>query len=200
MQTSSKNTLSELGIVVLRQFITPEQMTLCREYLQSVKDRYANRVGLSSEYIENDQHHPDTFSFYSPLCTEVLLLKVLPEVEVLAGIKLVPSYSYARTYYQGSFLEKHTDRRCSQFGISICLDKDGPEWPLVIIDKGGQSHSVELSCGDAVMFLGMQLEHYRDKYVGRSQTQIFLFYMPQDDSLSNLYFDRRPSLGSLPAK
>lgn len=200
MQISSPNSFNELGLLVLRDFIPHDALSLCRDYLQSVKERYAKTLGQASDFIENDEHHPNTFSFYSPLCTEVLLLKMLPKVERLAGVKLVPSYSYARTYYQGSFLEKHTDRRCSQFGISICLDRDEPDWPLVIIDRTAQARSIDLDRGDAVMFLGMQLEHYRDKFSGRAQTQIFLFYVAQNDSNSQFYFDRRPSLGSSPAK
>jgi hypothetical protein len=200
MQITSPNSLNELGIAVMRNFVSTDALSLCWDYLQSTKERYAKRQGLPSEFIQNDRHHPDTFSFYSPLCTEVLLLQKLPEVEALAGVKLVPSYSYARTYYHGSYLERHTDRRCSHFGISICLDKDEHDWPLVIIDRTGQPRSIELDRGDAVMFLGMQLEHYRDKFAGRAQTQIFMFYMPQDDSLSQFYFDRRASLGAPPAK
>ena len=199
MHPSLPDQLTELGIAVMPGLLTAEMRSLCKEYLWSVKQRYAQRLGADPAFLENDRHHPDTFSFYSPLCTEVLLLNLLPTIEQVARVPLVPSYSYARTYYRNSFLEKHTDRRCSQFGISICLDKDEHDWPLVITDKTGQDRSIELGPGDAVMFLGMQLEHYRATFEGTAQTQIFLFYMPQNDALSHLYFDRRPSLGALPA-
>lgn len=199
MQKSLPEQFKELGIAVMPELLTAETRSLCKEYLRSVKHRYAQGIGADPEFLENDRHHPDTFSFYSPLCTEVLLMNLLPALETIVGVPLVPSYSYARTYYRNSFLEKHTDRRCSEFGISICLDKDEQDWPLIITDKTGQQRSIELKPGDAVMFLGMQLEHYRTTFEGAAQTQIFLFYMPHNDSLSHLYFDRRPSLGALPA-
>ena len=190
----------ETGMVILKNFLTPDAISQCRIYLHSTKKKYAYGVGEEHEFIQNDRHHPDTFSFYSPLCAEVLLLNVLPKVEDIAGIKLVPSYSYARTYYRGSFLTKHTDRKCSHFGISICVEKDGHDWPLFIIDKTGKLQRVELEPGDSVMFQGMQLEHYREKFAGVAQTQIFLFYVPEDERFTEFYFDRRRSLGALPAR
>ena len=41
---------------------------------------------------------------------ETLMMKVLPKMEKETGLKLLPTYSYARTYKKGDILKRHKDR------------------------------------------------------------------------------------------
>ncbi len=189
---------NEEGLLVIRNFITEKHRALILRYLNTVKDKYKKHHGLTEQRVENDKHHPNTFSFYSPLCTEVFLLNLLPKSEDRIGVKLVPSYSYARIYYNGSKLERHTDRAHSKYGISVCLEKDNSSWPLVVIDRLGKEQQINLEAGDAVIFCGMELEHYRDMLEGEFQTQMFLFYMPAELSDQEQFLDGRGSLGIPP--
>jgi len=188
------------GLTVIPKLLSEQHIKLCLNYLEVIKERYKSSRGLTGDMIENDKHHPKTFSYYSPLCTEVLLLKLRPEIEKIVNAKLVPSFSYARIYFTGSELERHVDRKHAKFGISICLDKDEIDWPLVIIDHQQREQEINLSKGDAVIFKGMELEHYRNKFEGRFQTQMFLFYMPESTTDASKFLDGRSSLGVQPAK
>ncbi|MFS1899200.1 hypothetical protein BCU22_019195 [Vibrio cyclitrophicus] len=189
---------NEEGLLVIRNFITEKHIVLILRYLNIVKDKYKKHHALTEKRVENDKYHPNTFSFYSPLCTEVFLLDSLAKVEARVGVKLVPSYSYARIYYNGSNLERHTDRACSEYGISVCLEKDNSSWPLIVIDRCGKEQQINLEVGDAVIFCGMELEHYRDILEGEFHTQMFLFYMPAELSDQEQFLDGRGSLGIPP--
>ena len=47
-----------------------------------------------------DQQVPNTYSHYADLAMETLLMKTLPIMEKKTGLKLNPTYSYARIYKQ----------------------------------------------------------------------------------------------------
>jgi len=183
------------GISIVRGFLSKDQRDLILNYLFAAREKYRQTNRLPEGKLVNDEHHPNTFSFYSPLCGEVMLLHLLPFVERITGQKLIPSFSYARTYYKGSNLDRHTDRARASIGITVCLEKSTSEWPLIIIDKEGLEVQVNLDVMDAVIFKGMELEHYRNELKSESQTQIFFFYvLDGEDS----YFDGRDSLGFSP--
>ena len=45
-----------------------------------------------------DQQVPNTYSHYGDPVMETLMMKVLPRMEKETGLKLLPTYSYARIY------------------------------------------------------------------------------------------------------
>ena len=53
---------------------------------------------------------------------------------------------------------------------------------------------MELEPGDAVLYRGMVLEHWRDPYEGVRAAQVFLHYVDQDGPHAEWKFDKRPSL------
>lgn len=196
----NRHNFFETGLTVVPKLLSDQDRKLCLNYLEVIKERYKKARGLTGGMVENDKHHPKTFSYYSPLCTEVFLLKLRSEIEKVVSNKLVPSFSYARIYYKGSELERHVDRKHAKFGVSICLDRDQFDWPLVIQDRLGREQEINLSIGDAVIFKGMELEHYRKKFEGNFQTQMFLFYMPAETTDASKFLDGRTSLGVQPTK
>ena len=196
--TEENAVFSELGCAVIKNFVPKELLNACCDYLEVIKNDHLQKIDSKDPFPENDKFHPKTFSYYAPLCTEVVLTNSIGKIEKVTGDSVVPSFSYARTYYNGSELERHTDRNGANYGVSICIDKDGNDWPLHIIDRDGTNHAVELDRGDAVVFCGMELEHWRNKFEGVFQTQIFLFYVSEDLEQSN-YFDGRSALGNPPA-
>ena len=53
--------------------------------------------------VWNDEQVPNTYSHYSDLAMETLLQEVKPIMEKHTGIKLSPTYSYARIYKNGVY-------------------------------------------------------------------------------------------------
>ena len=64
---------------------------------------------------------------------ETLLLACQPKMEKLTGIKLNPTYSYARIYKMGDELKRHKDRFSCE--ISTTMNLGGDEWPIYLEAK-----------------------------------------------------------------
>lgn len=136
----------------------------------------------------------NTFARYSPLMMEALSVWLQPKIEEAVNMKLYPTYSYARIYYQGSELQKHFDRESSEVTVSVCLQKD-VDWPLYVKNSEGTIHQIDLEVGDLGIYCGRKHEHWRDPLPGKKQIQAFLQYVDANGASSWLKWDTRPVLG-----
>lgn len=89
---------------------------------------------------------------------ETLQERIWPVVEQIAGEELIPTYSYARLYSNGDVLKKHTDRPACEVSMTIQLGRSHHySWPIYM---GNQRF--DLAEGDAVLYSGCDIEHWRD--------------------------------------
>jgi hypothetical protein len=137
----------------------------------------------------------NSFARYAPLMFEALSVKLLPLVEEAVGMKLWPSYSFARIYYTGSELQKHVDRPSSEITISVCITHDDTNWPLKIQGTDKQIHEIFLNVGDLVIYSGRKNMHWRDPFQGTKQIQAFLQYVDANGPDAWLKWDSKPKLG-----
>ena len=157
----------------------------------------------------NDKQVPNTYAVYSDLLMETLLSKLTPYMEENTKLKLSPNYSFARIYKEGDVLERHNDRFSCE--ISTTLNLGGDPWPIYISTKENvgipdnkkifwkskaKGTKIDLKPGDMLIYRGMELEHWRNKFKGKSCGQVFLHYnnLATKGSDKNIY-DRRPHLG-----
>ena len=164
---------------------------------------------FTTEYgVWNDEQVPNTYSHYADTAMETLLLAVQPKMEKLTGLKLNPTYSYARIYKRGDVLHRHKDRFSCE--ISTTMNLGGDPWPIYIEanknvgtpDKGfpaqtnNKGSKVILKPGDMLVYKGMILEHWREVFLGNDCAQVFLHYndIKSKDAQKNI-FDSRPHLG-----
>jgi len=150
--------------------------------------------------IWTDEQVPNTYSHYSDIAMETLLVKVHPIMQKLTGLKLTPNYSYARIYKKGDILKRHKDRFSCE--ISTTLNLGGDSWPIYLEPSGKENQKgikVDLQQGDMLVYKGNELEHWRESFEGIDCCQVFLHYnnVATKGSNENL-FDKRPHLG-LPA-
>lgn len=136
----------------------------------------------------------NTFARYSPLMMEALSVLVQPQIEAAVGMKLFPTYSYARIYYEGSELQRHFDRPSSEVTVSVCLEKE-VDWPLYVKNADGVVHAINLEVGDLGIYSGRKHEHWRDPLVGKRHVQAFLQYVNAEGEDAWLKNDTRPCLG-----
>ena len=104
---------------VIRQAISKDLASFIANYFSMQKQVYdtcrAARYFSPFETIlgyyeaENEQI-PNTYSQYSNMAMETLLLKCQPDMEKATGLKLYPAYTYARIYKKGDELKRHKDR------------------------------------------------------------------------------------------
>ncbi len=137
-----------------------------------------------------DHMFPDTFAVYGDTAMDNLIAFLKKKVETQTKLKLVESYSYARLYKKGDELHKHTDRKgCA---VSLTINLGGDKWPIFLLDKKGISTSISLNPGDAVLYQGRDLPHWREKFKGKICGQLFLHYTLPD--AQHLY-DTRKHIG-----
>jgi hypothetical protein len=150
--------------------------------------------------IWNDQQVPNTYSHYADLAMETLLEKVKPVMEKHTGLKLSPTYSYARIYKPGDVLHRHKDRYSCE--ISTTLNLGGDNWPIYLDPTGREKQAgikIELKPGDMLIYSGCDLEHWREEFAGKECGQVFLHYNKTGSKMAKENaLDKRPILG-LPA-
>jgi hypothetical protein len=57
-------------------------------------------------------------------------------------------------------------------------------------------NKVDMQIGDAVLYKGMEVEHWREKYTeGQWQAQVFLHYVDANGLYADQKYDGRKSLG-----
>ena len=146
--------------------------------------------GFSQEWgYYKDPQVVNTYSIYSDLVMEQLLIKLKPKIEKIIGVKLIENYSYARLYKKYDILKKHKDRYSCEF--SATLNLGGDKWPIHLTSNN-KNIKVNLNPGDMLIYKGCELEHWRDPFLGNICGQVFLHYNSNDDKNK---WDNRPCLG-----
>ena len=167
---------------------------------------FENIIG---HYESRDEQIPDTYSQYANMAMETLLLKCQPVMEKATGLKLYPAYTYARIYKKGDELKRHKDRFSCE--ISTTMNLGGDDWPIylspnenvgapdgknITTASKAKGVKVDLKPGDMLVYRGVELEHWREKFKGKECVQVFLHYNNRKTpGAKDNMFDRRPHLG-----
>ena len=189
---------------VLKQAISPELAKFVYSYF--LNKRNTARFLFDQKYLSpynteygvwNDEQVPNTYSHYSDMAMETLLQTLNPKMESETGLKLYPTYSYARIYKKGDILARHKDRYSCE--VSTTLNLGGESWPIYLdpTGKSGQSGiKIDLKPGDMLIYSGCDLEHWRNSFNGENCGQVFLHYNKDGSKMSEENkFDKRPFLG-----
>jgi hypothetical protein len=107
--------------VHLKDFLDDQN---CAELTQILKQ--AVKDGLT----EKDSQCPKSQAVHGHPTFDKLLEDLLPHFETASGLKLLPTYSYARLYAPGEELTKHTDRPACEISATVTLGFDGKVWSI----------------------------------------------------------------------
>jgi predicted 2-oxoglutarate/Fe(II)-dependent dioxygenase YbiX len=147
----------------------------------------------------NDDQCPLSQAVHGAEAFDKLLEYLTPHFEKASGLKLFPTYSYARLYNtNGEELKNHRDRPACEISGTITLGFDGDVWPIYMGDNEDKSNAneIKMSIGDAVMYRGCDKYHWREPYTeGKWQAQVFVHYVNQDGPHAEWKYDKRESLG-----
>jgi hypothetical protein len=148
-------------------------------------------------YDEQVNSSPSAYADYN---TEKLLTTLQPILEQITGLSLFPTYSYYRLYGHGAELKRHCDRPACEISLSINLGQDPPTpWPLWV-RYSGESYGAELLPGDALLYRGIECEHWRDPFPGNQAAQVFLHYVDANGPHALWKYDKRPRLNNIASK
>lgn len=142
-----------------------------------------------AQKLKGDEQAPNSHSKYNYLPFLELLCEKTQEISSIIEETVLPTYSYARVYLNGSILERHKDRDACEVSLTVHLDSDA-SWPIYIQTPSGEERSVILNPGDAMLYLGKVADHWRDQYSGKFYTQTFLHYVRSRGDCSYAYFDK----------
>ncbi len=132
-------------------------------------------------------------SAYAFVDFERLLKDLRPTFEQVTGKRLIPTYSYARKYVKDEVLHNHTDRPACEISATITLGYGSKSWPIFMGNHDKTiSSEVQLDVGDAVVYKGEQIHHWRDPFDGDWQVQVFLHYVDADGPNVEWAYDKRP--------
>ena len=169
----------------IENFLSKEEIELLNLYCEmkhrvNLKDFNKNQI---SESIPNS-------SFYGDPLMESLMLSKKSLVEKETGKKLLATYSYWRMYTKYSDLKKHKDRPSCEISATINIGSDGTDWPIYM-----EGDPIFLKPGDAAIYLGCELEHYREEFKGDWCAQVFMHYVDAEGNNKSFEKDNRPYWG-----
>lgn len=180
----------EKGYVHLKDFLHKDS---CKELASELK-----RLVNENKTVKDEQC-PKSQAIHGTVTFDKLLQDLTPHFEQASGLKLFPTYSYARLYNtQGEVLENHRDRPACEISATLTLDFEGDVWPIYMGANEDKSNATEvkMKIGDAVMYRGCDIYHWREAYKeGKWQAQVFLHYVDQNGPHAEWKYDKRESLG-----
>lgn len=185
-----ENDFEKNSYVVIKNFLHEEILSAHYTYFLEL---YKNKkLEIDNNQVIGNAYTRDDVVF------DTLLSKMAPLISKIVGKELWPTYAFCRLYKYGEKLEKHTDRKACEYSASITLgfNNNGKIWPI-FLENDGKKIKFKLDVGEALIYKGRDLPHWRKKFKGDHQAQLFLHYVDSNGPYKNFVFDGRPGLNSL---
>lgn len=171
------------GFLVIKNFITKKRAKdLSGKFIQYCKE--------NPNECCSDPQVPNTPAKHNYIPFLELLCEKNSEISKVLGEFVLPTYSYSRIYKNGDVLKRHTDRDACEISLTIHLNGD-EQWEIFLEDLTGKIQSIILNPGDALLYNGCDVFHWRKEYTGKFYSQVFLHYVKSKGSKNQCYFDRR---------
>jgi len=169
---------------VIKNFLSQDEADLLSIYCE-----IKHRTNISSfDTVQND--NGDTYFYGDPLM-DSLMLKKKKLMEKHTGRKLLPTYAFWRCYKKYADLKKHTDRDGCEISVTVNIKGDGTPWPILM-----NGDALNLEPGDAAIYLGCELDHWREEFKGDYQLQTFLHYVDAEGKNKEHFMDKRQYWGT----
>ena len=153
---------------LIKNFLTKEEIVLLTDYC-----RIKHRTNFDSfDFIQNNSG--DTYFYGDPLM-ESLMINKLELMQKETGMELLPTYAFWRMYTQNVDLKKHKDRPSCEISATVMIGSDGTQWPIYM-----EGTEINLEPGDAAIYLGCEVEHWREEFKGDWHAQTFLHYVDKN--------------------
>lgn len=152
---------------------------------------------------------PNTHSKYGDFLMEALLLHFHPLIETAIDARLLPTYSYYRVYKKGDILKPHTDRKACEVSATVAFGwPNSTVWPFKLANNKEYSQQeacslsadephieVLLNPGDALIYAGPLVKHWREPLESATYAQAFFHYVYAEGANAALKFDGRAAIG-----
>ena len=156
----------KLGYVVLKNLVPTADLSRLYQYT-------LENMGRGNL---DDGQVPGSPSFYQDREVVKLQKKLLPALEAAIDMQLLPVFSYHRVYRKGAILRAHKDSSRAEISASINLGQRGEPWDLWLLDYEENPHKVTLAPGDALLYNGLNLCHWRGKLTASDFVSQIMFH------------------------
>jgi hypothetical protein len=186
------NSFQSEGFVKVTEFFDLPTISLVSEYFENKLAR-----GEIDIVPQNDPAFDSTaIGYYADPLAEVLLKKATSFVSETVGEKVIPTYSFFRVYRPGEKLARHTDRESCEVSVTINIASVGLENKVHMHSPNGSEVSFLLSPGDAAVYKGCEVEHWREPLKeGQLVVQFMLHYVKEKGNCAEFALDKRRKLG-----
>ena len=183
------NDFEEKGYTKVFNFLDKDTVKTMSSYMNNMINRGFCESEANSCVLCN-------YKLYADPLVEILLENLLPDVENIVNKNLYPTYSFFRVYIKGNALSKHVDRPACEYSVSVNVANEGGNWPIYMQREEEEPSKVVLTPGDAVIYKGCEVKHWRDIDESVNATaQFMLHYVDKKGPFSGYKFDQRDSLG-----
>jgi len=147
----------------IENFVSQDVLDLLKNYC-----KITHRINCD-EFDTQPGH--TTTGYYGHPIMEALMIKQTKKISEIVGKKVMPTYSYWRSYTMGDILPKHKDRPECEYSVTLMIDSCGTEWPIYL-----EGTPINLKPGDGIVYKGCEAEHWRKTFTGDYHAQCFLHY------------------------
>ncbi len=172
-------TIKDFRYKLVKNFLTKEEVKLLTDYC-----RIRHRANFDS-FDFNQNNNGDTFFYGDPLM-ESLMVNKLYLMQKETGLELLPTYAFWRMYSMFADLKKHKDRPSCEISVTVMIGSDGTPWPIYMEGK-----EINMEPGDAAIYLGCEIEHWREEFKGDWHAQTFLHYVDKNGVNAEWFKDKR---------
>jgi hypothetical protein len=165
--------------------------------LEYLKVYYA--ILMANNRFCNDSQCPSSLSLGGDAGLDSVLEWIRPEVSRLVGFDLAPTFSYIRQYAKGEVLARHRDRAACEVSVTASIQIPKGAGPSVVHLKPPNFNEtkVEMFEGDACVYAGTEVEHWRERFRIGGYIQLFLHFVAKHSrNYPKLMFDGRECLGA----
>jgi hypothetical protein len=131
--------------------------------LVQIATQYALIDEMFSPQMDKDSQVPNSHSSYGDPLMESILLHLLPKMEYVTGLKLIPTYSYYRVYRPGMDLKPHKDRPACEISTTVAFGQNymgsDTSWGMNVGED--PNNEIVMAPGDAVVYRGCDVNHWR---------------------------------------
>lgn len=161
---NSRQFFKQNGFLIIKNIFDPDLM-----YSEVPEEigQY-NYYGSIDKYchISEENQVPGSIARYNHPQYKTIHSQIRLKLESVLGEKLYNTYYYDRFYFPGQKLTRHKDRDSCEISVSVQISKTNKDpWPFCLETLYGQEVSCNLEDGWGLVYMGCDVEHWREPLV-----------------------------------
>tara|TARA_R110000822_G_scaffold307778_1_gene435160 strand:+ start:1798 stop:2388 length:591 start_codon:yes stop_codon:yes gene_type:complete len=170
---------------IVKNFLNKEELEIGKRYFLLLHKKNQDKFDFNGQ-----SNNKDT-CLINDFFTDTILLNKLKKMEEETSLELAPTYAYSRVYTYSAELFPHKDRPSCEVSVTVMWDSCKTNWPIFM-----EGNECSMEPGDAVIYLGCELEHYRKEFTGDYHIQSFFHYIDLNGPYKQFIFDRKDYFNS----